>query len=216
MRRAASFSVRRLVFIARYTKENMSEFQSKIEKGVMWLFKFRIFASLFEWMGKDAKNQNTFLVWFNIFNTSLIFTALISPWIFIVWGLVVPTILFRSSPLAPLANLIVMVRERTIGFAGLMITVFFMMLHYICLFACFYMIFGVVEGSNSQAITGLWDHVYFSVVTFTTLGYGNFVPANTAAEVIAAFEAVVGFSVFAFLIGVVSAVALQEESNEGE
>lgn len=194
----------------------MSEFQSKIEKGVTWLLKFRIFASFFEWMGKDAKNQNTFLVWFNIFNASLIFTALISPWIFIFWGLIVPVILFRGSPLAPLANLIVMVRERNFGFVGLMITVFFMMLHYICLFACFYMVFGVVEGNNNQAITGLWDHVYFSVVTFTTLGYGNFVPANTAAEVIAAIEAIVGFSVFAFLIGMVSAVALQQENGEGE
>jgi hypothetical protein len=192
----------------------MSEFHSKIEKGVMWLFKFKFFTSFFDWMVKDPKNQNKFLIWFNIFNTSLIFTALISPWIFIVWGLVVPTLLLRSSPLAPLANLIIMVRQRTIGFSGLMITVFFMMLHYICIFACFYMIFGIVEGSNNQAITSLWEHVYFSVVTFTTLGYGNFVPANTAAEVIAAFEAIVGFAVFAFLIGVASAVALQGESCE--
>ena len=192
----------------------MSKFQSKIEKGVMWLYKFKVFSSFFEWMGKDAKNQNTFLIWFNIFNTSLIFTALISPWIFIVWSLVVPTILFKSSPLAPLANLLVMVRKRTIGFTGLMITVFFLMLHYICLFACFYMIFGIVEGSNQQAISSLWEHVYFSVVTFTTLGYGNFVPANTAAEVIAAFETIVGFSVFAFFIGVASAVALQGGSDE--
>lgn len=194
----------------------MSEFQSKIERGVMWLLKFRLFAPFFEWMGKGSKNQNTFLIWFNIFNTSLIFTALISPWIFIIWGLVVPTLLFRSSPLAPLANLIIMVRERTIGFTGLMITVFFMMLHHICLFACFYMVFGIVEGSDNQAITTLWKHVYFSVVTFTTLGYGNFVPANTAAEVIAAFEAIVGFAVFAFFIGVASAVALQGEGSEGK
>jgi hypothetical protein len=191
----------------------MSKFQSKIEKGVMFLSKFRVFASLFEWMVKDVKNKNTFLIWFNIFNTSLIFTALISPWIFIVWGLVVPTLLFRGSPLVSLESLITMARERTIGFTSLMITVFFMMLHYIFLFACFYMIFGKVEG-NKQVITSLWDHVYFSVVTFTTLGYGNFVPANTAAEVIAAFEAIVGFSVFAFFIGVASAVALQGKNSE--
>ncbi|MFT5708563.1 MAG: hypothetical protein ACI9ES_002866 [Oceanospirillaceae bacterium] len=192
----------------------MSEFKLNLEKGIMWLFKFRLFASLFEWIGKDAKNQTTFLIWFNMFNTSLIFTALISPWIFIVWTLVVPILLFRSSPLGPIVNLINMVRERTIGFTGLMITVFFMMLHYICLFACFYMVFGIVEGNNHQEISSLWEHVYFSVVTFTTLGYGNFVPANTAAEVIASFEAIVGFSVFAFFIGVASAVALQGESCE--
>ncbi|MBW3163052.1 potassium channel family protein [Ferrimonas balearica] len=191
----------------------MSSFQEKIESGIIWLSQFRVFASIFEWMAEDDKNQHKFIIWFNVFNASLIFTALISPWIFVVWGLVVPILLFRSSPLAPLARLIEMVRERTIGFTVLMITVFFMMLHYICLFACFYMIFGVVEGGNNQVISSLWDHIYFSVVTFTTLGYGNFVPANTAAEVIAAFEAIIGFSVFAFLIGIVSAVALQDHSD---
>jgi L-cystine uptake protein TcyP (sodium:dicarboxylate symporter family) len=74
----------------------------------------------------------------------------------------------------------------------------------------------VVEGNDKQAITGLWEHIYFSVVTFTTLGYGNFVPANTAAEVIAAFEAIIGFAIFALLIGVASAVALQKEKIDEE
>lgn len=194
----------------------MSDFQKKIEKGVMWLVKFKMFTLLFEWIAKDTRNQNKFLVWFNVFNTSLIFTALISPWIFTIWILVVPTLLFRSSPITPLANLFVMVRERTIGFAGFIITIFFMMLVYICLFACLYMIFGVVEGNDKQAITGLWEHIYFSVVTFTTLGYGNFVPANTAAEVIASLEAILGFAVFALLIGVASAVALQKEKTNEE
>ncbi len=194
----------------------MSNFQKKIQKGVKWLFKFKVFALLFKWIAKDARNQNRFLIWFNIFNISLIITAIISPWIFIVWVLVVPTLLFQSSPLAPLANLLIMVRERTIGFAGFVITVFFMMLVYICLFACLYMAFGVVEGNDKKVITGLWEHIYFSVVTFTTLGYGNFVPANTAAEVIAAFEAIIGFAIFALLIGVASAVALQKEKIDEE
>jgi hypothetical protein len=194
----------------------MLDLQKKIEKGVMWLVNFKVFTLLFEWIAKDTRNQNKFLVWFNVFNTSLIFTALISPWIFTIWILVVPTLLFRSSPIAPLANLLLMVRERTIGFAGFIITIFFMMLVYICLFACLYMIFGVVEGNDKQEITGLWEHIYFSVVTFTTLGYGNFVPANTAAEVIAAFEAIIGFAIFALLIGVASAVALQKEKIDEE
>ena len=94
-----------------------------------------------------------------------------------------------------------------------MITVFFMMLHYIFLFACLYMLFAVIEGSNQKAITSLWDNIYFSVVTFTTLGYGNYVPTNTAGEVIAAFEAIIGFAVFAFLIGVASAVALDRKGS---
>lgn len=190
----------------------MSEFQSKIIKAIEWLSKFKIFSALFEWIGKDNKNQNRFLIFFNIFNTSLIFTALISPWIFIIWSLVIPILLFRSSPFAPLANLITMVRNNTIGFATFVITVLFMMLHYICLFACFYMLFGVIEDSNHQAISSLWQNIYFSAVTFTTLGYGNLVPANTAGEVIAAIEAMVGFAAFALLIGIASAAALNKKN----
>ena len=191
----------------------MSDFKQKVEKGVVWLSKFRLFDCLFQWMAKDPRNQNKFLIWFNIFNTSLIVTAVLTPWIYIVWVLVVPALLFRSSPLAPLVNLINMVRERTIGITGFIITVFFMMLHYICLFACLYMLFGVVKGDDGP-ISGLWEHIYFSVVTFTTLGYGNFVPANTGAEIIASFEAIVGFAVFALFIGVASAVVLQEENGD--
>ncbi len=191
----------------------MSEFQSQIVKAIGWLSKFKIFSALFEWMSKDNRNQQRFLILFNIFDTSLVFTALISPWIFIIWGLVVPMLLFRSNPFAPLANLITMVRNSTIGFASFVITVLFMMLHYICLFACFYMLFGVIEDSNHQAISGLWQNIYFSTVTFTTLGYGNLVPANTAGEVIAAIEAIVGFAAFALLIGIASAVALNKEKD---
>lgn len=192
----------------------MSEFQIKITRFISWLCKFKTFTMLFEWMAKDKKNQNKFLIWLNIFNTSLIFTALITPWLFIIWSLVVPVLIFRSSPLAPLANLLIMVRERTIGFTSLTITVFFLMLHYIFLFACFYMLFGLIENNNNQPITGLWQNIYFSTVTFTTLGYGNLVPANTAGEVIAAIEAIVGFAAFAFLIGIASAVALNRETSE--
>lgn len=75
------------------------------------------------------------------------------------------------------------------------------------------MLFGELENSNGQVITGLWSHFYFSTVTFTTLGYGNIVPSNTAGEVIAVIEVIIGFAAFALLIGMASALALDKEQN---
>ena len=53
------------------------------------------------------------------------------------------------------------------------------------------------------------------MVTFTTLGYGNLVPLNAAGEVIAVIESIFGYAIFAFLIGIASAVALnKDDANE--
>jgi hypothetical protein len=189
----------------------MNKFQSRVTDGVLWLAQFKVFENLFIWMAADKKNEHKFLLYFNVFNTSLYLTAAISPWIFITWVLIIPTLLFRSSPLAAASNLIELVRNKTINFTGFMITIFFMMLFYICLFSCLFMLFGALENSNGQAVTGLWSHFYFSTVTFTTLGYGNIVPSNTAGEVIAAVEVIIGFAAFALLIGIASALAIDKD-----
>lgn len=178
----------------------------EVENKITRLMGFKWLRGPFEWIGN---NPNSFMFYFNVLNAAVIFTALISPWIYILWNTVVPTILFRITPLSALSNMIQMINKRTIDFSGLVISVFFMMIHYIFLFACLNMAFGTVELNGGQVISTLWEHVYFSVVTFTTLGYGNVIPASIASEVLAALEALIGFSLFAFLIGMVSAIALQ-------
>src|SRR5579871_4464913 len=44
------------------------------------------------------------------------------------------------------------------------------------------------------------DMIYFSGTTFTTLGYGDMVPAGTAARLLAVLEAATGFGLFAVVI----------------
>ncbi len=64
----------------------------------------------------------------------------------------------------------------------------------------------VVSSTNSEYIvTGLWECIYFSVVTFTSLGYGDLVPQGFA-RVIAGLEALFGMGVFAFLIGISASI----------
>lgn len=75
-------------------------------------------------------------------------------------------------------------------------------------FANLYEAFGTIESSGG-AISGLWLHVYYSVVTFTTLGYGDFLP-HGVAKIIAAFQASLGFLYFAVIVGVASSIFYQK------
>ncbi|MBT3137219.1 potassium channel family protein [Alteromonas sp. ALT199] len=92
------------------------------------------------------------------------------------------------------------------------LTVFTVLILSIKLFAALYML-GKVADSNGNIISSVWDHVYFSTVTVTTLGYGNIVPANTFTEVVASIQAIIGFSGFAALTGVVVSVAYRRTAG---
>jgi hypothetical protein len=69
--------------------------------------------------------------------------------------------------------------------------------------------FGNVVDGGGNEIQGTWKHFYFSTVTLTTLGYGNIVPNDTIAEVIAAVQSIIGFMGFAVFAGVVASIALK-------
>lgn len=74
---------------------------------------------------------------------------------------------------------------------------------YIVDFASFYRHCGLRDGA--QAVTEPWLFIYFSAITWTTVGYGDIVPAG-ASRVFSAMEAVFGQFVFALTIGLFSAV----------
>ena len=79
------------------------------------------------------------------------------------------------------------------------------------LFANAYEIFGSVI-NNGNSIEGLWPHIYFSVVTFTTLGYGDYLPVANA-QIVAVIQALVGYSYFALLVGVFGSMLYQRVSK---
>ena len=122
--------------------ESMDNFQLKVNNIILWLIQFKIFKKIFIWIAADEKNNYKFLLCFNIFNTSLYLTAAISPWIFITWGIIIPFLLFRVNPWAAVSSLINLARNKEIKFIEFMITMFFLMLFYICLFSCLFMVFG--------------------------------------------------------------------------
>ncbi|HUJ74491.1 MAG TPA: ion channel [bacterium] len=70
------------------------------------------------------------------------------------------------------------------------------------LFAAIYLALGQVQGAQPGAY---WQVFFFSVETFSTIGYGNMVPQGIAANVVMTVEAFVGLLVNAFAAGVVIA-----------
>ncbi len=68
----------------------------------------------------------------------------------------------------------------------------------IFLFAGIYHGFGLVHASASAVSAS--DGLYFSIVTWTTLGYGDFTPPPDI-RLIAALEALLGYTFFGIIIG---------------
>ena len=64
-----------------------------------------------------------------------------------------------------------------------------------------YRIYGLRDTSNQMIVHDPEISVYFSVMTLTTVGYGDFVPANYMSRTFAAIQAVSGFFLLAGVIG---------------
>ena len=46
--------------------------------------------------------------------------------------------------------------------------------------------------------------IYYSIVTLTTLGYGDSLPASTAAQIVASCQAIVGYVALGGLLGILA------------
>lgn len=56
---------------------------------------------------------------------------------------------------------------------------------------------------NYPNSSGVFDYFYFSVVTFTTLGYGDIVPVTVLEKVIVGIEVLLGFTMLGVLINLI-------------
>jgi len=66
-------------------------------------------------------------------------------------------------------------------------------------FGYVYSVIGLRQQSAQQDTFNQLDCLYFSVVTWTTLGYGDFVPRNKWGRLLVAYEAILGYFVMAAL-----------------
>ncbi len=70
----------------------------------------------------------------------------------------------------------------------------------VLVWAFFYMNVGILDASRQVIIKNFWDSLYFSMVTFTTLGYGDFRPLTGVGRIIAGCEAILGVILIALFI----------------
>jgi hypothetical protein len=61
-----------------------------------------------------------------------------------------------------------------------------------------------VATCNTEITHNFWDCVYFSVITITTVGYGDFYPSGPHARVIASIEALSGYIILGLFISSLS------------
>ena len=72
--------------------------------------------------------------------------------------------------------------------------------------ALYYMQVGLVETDTGQVFFPAWpDALYFSVVTFTTLGYGDMVPREEY-RLVSAFQAIYGYVFLGAFVGTLVAM----------
>lgn len=69
---------------------------------------------------------------------------------------------------------------------------FFLLLLVVAFFAVLYSELGIAEAATGREVRGLGVCLYFSVSTFTTLGYGDFLPLPET-RLVAAVEALTGY-----------------------
>jgi hypothetical protein len=76
-------------------------------------------------------------------------------------------------------------------------------------FARLYRTFGIIEASSGERSDSLIDCLYFSLITWTTVGYGDFIPASRPCRALAAFQAIIGYftmgAIFAAVVALFSA-----------
>ncbi len=56
---------------------------------------------------------------------------------------------------------------------------------------------------NYTASSGIFDYFYFSIVTFTTLGYGDIVPITIAEKLVVGVEVLLGFTMLGIFINLI-------------
>jgi voltage-gated potassium channel len=64
--------------------------------------------------------------------------------------------------------------------------------------------FTAVEKGHNPEVLNTWDGVWWAIVTITTVGYGDIVPATDAGRVIAVIVMIVGIGFLAVLTGAVA------------
>lgn len=115
----------------------------------------------------------------NTDNFSLVMALAASTWSVLFFGIIVTWIIFLASenyPPDPVRLIFDVLISATLAIFS---------------FALIYRHFGITDTADTDYIANNIDHFYFSTVTFSTLGFGDFRP-NPPSRIIASIQAIFG------------------------
>ena len=69
----------------------------------------------------------------------------------------------------------------------------------------------IIEGP-ANGFENIAESIYWAIITLTTVGYGNIVPATAFGKVLASFIMILGYAIIAVPTGIVSAELTKDKS----
>lgn len=76
-----------------------------------------------------------------------------------------------------------------------------------------YSVLSEVQFGFGEGLRMLFDSLYFSVVTMTTLGFGDITPQADLAKIVTVFECLTGYIMFALAVGLVTRGVVSERDE---
>lgn len=92
----------------------------------------------------------------------------------------------------------------------MIITIFSFALDYTCIYHANQETFTGFEESNSY-ISNLFDFSYFSVITFSTVGYGDMAPISSSAKLLVIMEILLSFLILFFALTNINKIHLNDQ-----
>ena len=72
----------------------------------------------------------------------------------------------------------------------------------------------LVEGGSQEGFSSIAGSMYWTIVTMTTVGYGDIVPVTTLGKLVASFMMLLGYTIIAVPTGIVSAEIVKAANPE--
>jgi len=83
----------------------------------------------------------------------------------------------------------------------------------LCAFARLFKIFGIAEARTGVITDNIFDCLYFAIITWTTVGYGDLYPASRVSRLLGAYAALTGYFTLAAIFAGILTIGNSLSSN---